>query len=285
MKKPMVFLVVAICIAILALVAFFSMRGGSSGAGKQIVIKFGHNYALDHPAEITAIHMKKRLAEKSGDRLVLQSYPSQQLGASRELMTGIMNNTVEMCVTSTFGTVEQQILSVELPYMFTSYGHVRAFQKSRYSGELLELLTKQNVKALGWWPVGFRNIGNNKREVATPADLRGLVIRAFENEMLTDTLKALGAEVTVMPFGEVYVAIQTGAVDGEENPFLNTYTMKFFEVQKYKTETRHLFNFDVIALSKRFWDGLSPADQKILAEVVAEGTAMYTDLVERITFS
>ncbi len=280
-KKPLAAVVIVLCVVALAALWAFSSRGGSAGAGKQIVIKFGHNYALDHPAELTANHMKKLLAEKSGGRLVLQSYPSAQLGASRELMTGIMNNTVEMCLTSTFGTVEQQILSVELPYMFTSYDHVRAFQKSPYSSELLGLLDKQNVKALGWWPVGFRNIGNSKREVRTPADLRGLVIRAFENEMLTDTLKALGAEVTVMPVGEVYVAIQTGAVDGEENPFLNTYTMKFFEVQKYKTETRHLFNWDVIALSKKFWDGLSDDDRTLLADVIEEGTAMYTDLVEK----
>lgn len=298
MKKNGLYIVAVLVIVVVGIVIAFSRRGGTGASGstaassgtaaapkaeapKQIVIKFGHNYALDHPAEITAQRMKTQLAEKSGGRLVLQTYPSAQLGASRELMTGIMNNTVEMCLTSTFGTVEQQILSVELPYMFKNYQHIRAFQASPQSGELLGLLSAQKVKALGWWPVGFRNIGNNKREVRTLADLKGLVIRAFENNMLTDTLTALGAQVTVMPVGEVYVAIQTGAVDGEENPFLNTYTMKFFEVQKYKTETRHLFNWDVIALSKTFWDGLSAEDQKIIAEVAAEGTAMYTDLVEK----
>lgn len=257
-----------------------SDSGQNNTSEEKIVIKFGHNYAIDHPAEIVAQHMKETLAERSNGRIVLETYPNQQLGASRELMTGIMNNTVEMCVTSTFGTVDERILSVEMPYLFKDMDHIRAFTKSEYSDALLEGLESQNVHACGWWPVGYRNIGNNKREIKTPDDLKGLTIRAFENEMLIDTLKALGANVTVLPFGEVYSAIQTGAIDGEENPYLNTYTQKFNEVEPYKTETRHLFNFDIVAFSKVFWDSLSAEDQALLEEVVAEGCEEYTTLVE-----
>ena len=253
---------------------------GEAAPAEQIVIKFGHNYAVDHPAEIVAQHMKEALAERSGGRIVLESYPAQQLGASRELMTGIMNNTVEMCVTSTFGTVDEHILSVEMPYLFKDMDHIRAFTASDYAKDLLQGLEAQNVHACGWWPVGYRNIGNNVREVKTPDDLKGLTIRAFENEMLIDTLEALGANVTVLPVGEVYSAIQTGAINGEENPYLNTYTMKFNEVEPYKTETRHLFNFDIVAFSKAFWDTLSAEDQALLEEVVAEGCEEYTSLVE-----
>lgn len=127
--------------------------------------------------------------------------------------------------------------------------------------------------------MGWRNIGNNKREVKSPADLKGLLIRAFDNEILIDTLKALGANTTVMNVSEVYVALQTGALDGEENPFLNTYTMSFFEIEKYKTETHHMMNFDVVAFNQKFWDSLSAEDQKLIDEVVAEGCDMYADLV------
>lgn len=246
----------------------------------QIVIRFGHNYSLDHPAEIVAQEMKKELAEKSGGRIVLESYPSAQLGASRELMTGIMNGTIEMCVTSTFGSIEDRIFSVEMPYLFKDMDHIRAFTGSEYSAELLGLLEEQNVHACGWWPVGYRNIGNSKHEVKTPADLKGLTIRAFENEMLIDTLTALGANVTVLPITETYTALQTGAIDGEENPYLNTYTMKFYEVAKYKTESHHLFNFDIVAFSKTFWDSLSAEDQALIEETVATGCERYTTLVE-----
>jgi tripartite ATP-independent transporter DctP family solute receptor len=247
----------------------------------EIVIKFGHLYALEHVAEITAQKMVADIAEKSNGRIAIESYPAMQLGGSRELMTGIMNNTLEMCVTSTFGTVEEKILMIEMPYLFKDFNHIRAFQKSQYATDLLAALDKQNVHAVGFWGVGFRNIGNSKREVKTPADLKGLTIRAFENKMLKSTLTAFGANVTVLPFAEVYVALQTGTIDGEENPYLNTYTQKFYEVAKYKTETRHMFNWDILALSKQFWDTLNSDDQKLITDVLNDGTDYYTDLVEQ----
>lgn len=279
--KSLLVLFLALCLMLCACAQPADNQGSDSkNANEKIVIRFGHNYALDHPAEIVAQQMKKELEERSNGRIILESYPSAQLGASRELMTGIMNGTIEMCVTSTFGTVEERILSVEMPYLFKDMDHIRAFTSSDYSAELLELLEKQNVHACGWWPVGYRNIGNTKHEVKTPEDLKGLTIRAFENEMLIDTLTALGANVTVLPIGEVYSAMQTGAIDGEENPYLNTYTMKFYEIAKYKTESRHLFNFDIVAFSKTFWDSLSEEDQKLIEEVVAAGCEQYTTLVE-----
>ena len=247
---------------------------------EEIVIKFGHNYSVDHPAEIVGQWMKEQLAERSGGRIVLETYPAGQLGTSNELMNSVMNGTIESCVTSTFGTVEKNIYTVELPYLFEDFDHVRAFMDSPESEELLSLLDEQGVHANAWWPVGWRNIGNIRHEVKTPEDLNGLLIRAFDNEILIDTLQALGANSTVMNVSEVYVGLQTGALDGEENPFLNTYTMSFFEIEKYKTESRHMMNFDVMAFNQGFWDSLSAEDQALIDEVSAEASAMYTDLVE-----
>lgn len=253
--------------------------GDSAPSGETVVIKFGHNYSVDHPAEIVGQWMGGQLAEKSGGRIVLETYPSGQLGTSNELMNSVTNGTIESCVTSTFGTLEKNIYTVELPYLFSGFDHVKKFMHSEESAQLLSLLDAKGVHANGWWPVGWRNIGNNKREVKSPADLKGLLIRAFDNEILIDTLKALGANTTVMNVSEVYVALQTGALDGEENPFLNTYTMSFFEIEKYKTETHHMMNFDVVAFNQKFWDSLSAEDQKLIDEVVSEGCDMYADLV------
>lgn len=252
---------------------------GEPVSGERIVIKFGHNYAVDHPAEIVGQWMAGQLADKSGGRIILETYPSGQLGTSNELMNSVTNGTIESCVTSTFGTIEKNIYTVELPYLFSDFNHVKKFMQSQESEQLLSLLDTKGVHANGWWPVGWRNIGNNKHEIKTPADLKGLLIRAFDNEILIDTLKALGANTTVMNVSEVYVALQTGALDGEENPFLNTYTMSFFEIEKFKAETHHMMNFDVVAFNGKFWDSLSPADQKLIDDVVAEGCGMYADLV------
>lgn len=203
-------------------------------SGETVVIKFGHNYSVDHPAEIVGQWMGGQLAEKSGGRIVLETYPSGQLGTSNELMNSVTNGTIESCVTSTFGTLEKNIYTVELPYLFSGFDHVKKFMHSEESAQLLSQLDAKGVHANGWWPVGWRNIGNNKREVKSPADLKGLLIRAFDNEILIDTLKALGANTTVMNVSEVYVALQTGALDGEENPFLNTYTMSFLKLRNTK---------------------------------------------------
>lgn len=256
-----------------------SEKETEAAQGDRIVIKFGHNYSVDHPAEIVGQWMSSQLLEKSGGRIVMETYPSGQLGTSNELMNSVTNGTIESCVTSTFGTLEKNIYTVELPYLFSDFGHVKKFMHSEESGMLLSMLDAKGVHANGWWPVGWRNIGNNKREIKNPADLKGLLIRAFDNEILIDTLKALGANTTVMNVSEVYVALQTGALDGEENPFLNTYTMSFFEIEKYKTETHHMMNFDVVAFNGKFWDSLSAEDQKLIDEVVAEGCDMYADLV------
>ena len=246
---------------------------------EKIVLKFGHNYAIEHPAEQAGQHMAKLISEKTNGRITIQTYPSQQLGASRELMTGLINGTVEMAITSTFGTIEQKILMIEMPYLFKDWDHVKKFRASEQADEILRLLDAQKVHAMGFWSVGFRSIGNRKVEVKNPSDLKGLLIRSFENKMLTDTLTALGVNVTVLPFGEVYVALQNGAIDGEENPFTNTYTMKFNEVEKYKTETRHMMNFDILAVSQKLWDSLSDADKKIVEEVAVAGTEKYNELI------
>jgi tripartite ATP-independent transporter DctP family solute receptor len=247
---------------------------------KNIKIRFGHVMPIDHPENLAAERMAKILNEKTQGRITLESYPASQLGGSRELMTSVINGTVEIVATSTFGTIEPQMLVVELPYLFKDFNHVKKFQKSPLSSQLLSKLDEKGVHGMGFWSVGFRNIGNNKRPVNEPKDLKGLLIRAFENEMLKDTLTALGANVTVLPYPEVYMALQTGTIDGEENPYVNTFTMKFHEGEKYKTETRHLHNFEIVAANKKWWDSLSPEDQKIISDAFAEATEYYMQLQE-----
>ena len=280
-KRQIVATVMALALSITSLVGATVVHANETEAasGDTITIRFGHNYAVDHPAEIVAQWMKEQLDEQSGGRIVLETYPSGQMGTSNELMNSVMNGTIESCVTSTFGTVDQSIYTVELPYFFKDFDHVKAFMDSEASETLLRNLDAKGVHANGWWPVGWRNIGNNKREITKPEDTKGLLIRAFDDEILIDTLTALGANTTVMNVSEVYVAIQNGALDGEENPFLNTYTMGFYEVEKYKTETHHMMNFDIVAFNQKFWDSLSAEDPEMIDAIVAEGCDMYTDLV------
>jgi len=245
---------------------------------KKVKFRFAHVMPIDHPEHEAAIRMANLLKEKTNGRITVEVYPASQLGGSRELMTSVINGTVEMVSTSTFGTINSNLLVVELPYLFKNFDHVSKFTKSEMSKQLLESLNGQGVHGMGFWTVGFRNIGNTKRLVEKPEDLKGLLIRAFENEMLKDTLNALGANVTVLPYPEVYMALQTGTIDGEENPYVNTYAMKFFEPEKYKTETRHLNNFEIVVSNIKWWDSLAEKDQEIIMETFNEATEFYMEL-------
>ncbi|MCM3759942.1 TRAP transporter substrate-binding protein [Alkalihalobacillus oceani] len=248
------------------------------GGGESIEFGFGHAMAPDHPEHLAAVRMGEILDEETEGRIKVNVYPSAQLGGSRELMTGVQNGSVEMVATSTFGTVDQQQLVVNLPYLFEDFDHINRFVNSDISTDLLARLQDHNVYGLGFWTVGFRNIGNRHHPLETPADLNGLLIRAFEDEMLKDTLEALGADVTVMPITEVYTALQTGAIDGEENPYVITATQKFQEGYDYKTETRHLNNFEIVAANLDWWNGLTEDDQEMILTAYSQATEYYNQL-------
>lgn len=245
---------------------------------EKVEFSFGHVMPIDHPEHIAATKFSEILAEKSNGRIKANIFPSSQLGGSRELMTSVMNGTIQMAATSTFGTIDKKLLAVEMPYIFRDFDHISEFTKSDVSTNLLSRLEDQKVHGMGFWTVGYRNVGNSKKPVHTPEDLKGLMIRAFENELLTDTLKALGANVTVLPYPEVYMALQTGTIDGEENPYVNTHAMKFFEGEKYKTETRHLNNFEIVGANLDWWNSLSSEDQEIISSSFAEATEYYMEL-------
>lgn len=252
----------------------------SAAAQQKVSFRFGHVMPVDHPEHIAAERMKTVIEEKSAGRISMQVFPSAQLGGSRELMTSLVAGSVDMVSTSTFGIIDQQVLIVELPYLFKDFAHVRTFTFSKNAAEVLAGLQKHGVHPFGFWTVGFRNVGNSKRPVTKPEDLKGLLIRAFEHKVLKDTLQALGANVTVLPYAEVYMALMTGTIQGEENPYVNTYTMKFHEVEKFKTETRHMNNFEIVAANAKWWNGLSKGDQQIINEAFADATDRYLKLQE-----
>jgi TRAP-type transport system periplasmic protein len=257
------------------------LADAAASDGKSYEISFGHVMPIDHPEHLAAVRFADTLNEKTDGRISVNVFPSSQLGGSRELMTSVMNGTIQIASTSTFGTVNEELLIVELPYLFTDFEHINRFVDSNSSEKLLSKLDDSRVHGMGFWPVGFRNIGNNQRVVRSPKDLDGLLIRAFENKMLTDTLDALGANVTVLPYPEVYMALQTGTVDGEENPYVNTYAMNFYEVEKYKTETRHIANFEIVAANLNWWNSLSQNDQDVIEESFDEATEYYIELQQR----
>jgi tripartite ATP-independent transporter DctP family solute receptor len=251
---------------------------GSSKPNAKVDIRFGYEATTDHPGHKAALKFAETLDKNTNGRIKVNLFPNSQLGAGNELMTSLMNGSIQMGATATFGTVEQKLLVTDMPYMFRDFDHISKFIHSDVSTKLLSVLDSHGVHGMGYWMVGFRNIGNNKHPVKTPEDLKGLLIRGFDNEMLKDTLGALGANVTIVPYPEVYMALRTGTINGEENPYVNTAAMKFYEAEKYKTETRHMNNFNIVATNLKWWNSLSKEDQDTITKAFLDATDYYMEL-------
>jgi TRAP-type transport system periplasmic protein len=244
-----------------------------------LAIRYGHIHDHNHPDHLAALRTAEVLSDLSDGRITMNVIGAGQLGGSREVMTLIQTGTIQMGNTSTFGVIEPTIFLLELPYLFRDRDHLLATLDSPTAQMVLDSLAQHSVIGLGLREVGFRHITNNRRPVYLPDDVRGLLLRAFEHEILKDTLAAFGASVNVMPLSEVYLALQTGLVDGQENPFLNIANSSLFEVQRYVSTTGHIHNFEVVAANAAWWNGLSEVDQEMVREAVSQGSVYHRELI------
>ncbi len=165
--------------------------------------------------------------------------------------------------TSLAGIVKEFGL-VDFPFAVANFAQADALLDGPLGQALIAKLPEKGLVALGYWDLGFRNVTNSKRPITKGEDLDGLKIRVIPNPVFLDTFKAFKANPVPMPFAELYGALESKAVDGQENPFAVILSNKFFEVQKYVSATNHVYAANIVLVSKRFWDKLSPAEQKIL---------------------
>jgi tripartite ATP-independent transporter DctP family solute receptor len=145
---------------------------------------------------------------------------------------------------------------------------------------LMAKLDEKGLHGLGYWDLGFRNLTNSKRPIAKADDIAGLKVRVIQSPIYIDLFNTLGANATPLPFPELYSALDQKAVDGQENPNTVILSSKFAEVQKYLTQTRHIYNPQALIISKKTWDGMSAEEQKIIGEAAAEAT-LYQRQVSR----
>jgi tripartite ATP-independent transporter DctP family solute receptor len=169
---------------------------------------------------------------------------------------------------------------VDFPFAVGNLSQSDALLDGPLGQALIARLPEKGLVALGYWDLGFRNVTNSRRPIARAEDLDGLKIRVIPNPVFLDTFKAFKANPVPMPFGELYGALESKAVDGQENPFSVILSNKFFEVQKYVSATNHVYAANIVLVSKRFWDKLSPAEQKILNDAANE-TRPYQRQVSR----
>jgi tripartite ATP-independent transporter DctP family solute receptor len=228
----------------------------------------------------------KRFAEvllaKSGGKMKVQEFPASQLGNELQQQSALQGGVQQMsapATTSLAGIVKEFGL-VDFPYSVTSFAQADALLDGPLGKTLIAKLPEKGLVALGYWDLGFRNVTNSKRPITKVEDMDGLKIRVIPNPVFMDTFKAFKANPLPMPFTELYPALDSKAVDGQENPFAVILSNKFFEVQKFVSATNHVYAANIILVSKKFWDELTPVEQKWMQEA-ADESRVYQRQVSR----
>jgi len=202
----------------------------------------------------------------------VQEYPSSQLGNELQQQAALQGGVQEMLVASTtsLAGVVKEFGVFDFPFLFGNARQADAMVDGPLGKLLGGKLAEKGVVVLGFFDLGFRNVTNGKRPVTKPEDLDGLKLRVIPNPVFLETFKTFKANPIPMPFAELYGALENKTVDGQENPFSVILSSKFYEVNKYVSATNHVYATNPVQVSKRFWDKLSPAEQKLLQDAAIE---------------
>jgi C4-dicarboxylate-binding protein DctP len=251
-----------------------------AAAQQPLIIKFSHVVAVDTPKGAASEYFAKRAGELTKGKVKVEVYPNSQLYKDKEEMEALQLGAVQMLAPSLakFGPLGVKEFEVfDLPFIFDDYAALHKITQGPVGKQLLDKLDAKGIKGLAYWDNGFKSFSANK-PIRTPADMKGLKMRIQSSKVLEEQIRALGGLPQVMAFSEVYQALQTGVVDGTENPISNLYTQKMHEVQKYLTLTEHGYLGYAVIVNKKFWDGL-PADIRgQLEQAMTEAT----DLANKI---
>lgn len=235
-------------------------------------IKFGHLNNTDHPVSFGVKRFAELLAAKTGGKFKVQEYPSNTLGNELQQQSALQGGVQEMSApsTSSLAGIVKEFGLVDFPFAVSTFEQADALLDGPLGKALIDKLPEKGLVALGYWDLGFRNVTNSRRPITKAEDLQGLKLRVIPNPVFLDSFKAFGANPVPMPFAELYGALESKAVDGQENPFAVILSNKFYEVNKYVSATNHVYAANILLVSKRFWDKLSPAEQKIMHEAANE---------------
>jgi C4-dicarboxylate-binding protein DctP len=245
-----------------------------------IVIKFSHVVALDTPKGKAADFFAKRAAELTKGRVKVEVYPNSQLYKDKEEMEALQLGSVQMLAPSLskfapLGVKEFEVF--DLPFIFDGYPELHRVTNGPIGRNLLNKLDAHGIHGLAYWDNGFKVMSAN-RPLKNVEDYKGLKMRIQSSKVLDAEMRSIGALPQVLAFSETYQALQTGVVDGTENPPSNLYTQKMHEVQKHLSVTNHGYLGYAVVVNKKFWDGL-PADiRAALSKAIAESTKVADDV-------
>jgi tripartite ATP-independent transporter DctP family solute receptor len=245
-----------------------------------VKLTLGHGAAPGNPRHEAALKFAELVKAGTGGRVEVQVAPSAQLGDDAAMVTALRTGALDLSANSqgaVAGAVPEYA-AYGMPFLFSTPAQAFKLLDGPLGKELADKSAEKGLIVLGYWDNGIRHMTNSKRPITKVDDMKGLKMRTPPDAVLVDIMQALGAEAQQIKFAELYVALQQGVVDGQENPLVNIHASKLYEVQKHLALTSHMFQMTPLLMSKRSWDRLSEADRKAVNSAAAEASALQRKL-------
>jgi TRAP-type transport system periplasmic protein len=269
--------------AFLLFIAAMLVQG--EAAAQATELKLGHVGEPGSLFQISADEYAKRVNEKLAGKVKIVTYGSSQLGGDKEMIQKLKLGTIDMALPSTVMTSEVDLFGIfELPYIVKDRAHMARIEKEVFWPALAPETEKKGLKVLAVWENGYRHITNNKKPVKVPEDLKGFKLRVPEGKWRVRMFQEYGANPSPMKFSELFTALQTGVMDGQENPFTQIYSAKLQEVQKYLSLSGHVYTPAYLMVGSRKYATLPPDVRKVLEDTARETQAfVYATAVKQET--
>lgn len=235
---------------------------------KPRLIRFGYGLNEESVQGRAARYLAQELEKISGGKLKMKTFGSANLGSDEQMQGALAGGVQEMMVGSTapLAGMVKEFGVFDLPFLFNSEKEADAVLDGQLGQDLLKKLEAKGLVGLVYWENGFRNMTNSKRPIVRAEDMQGIKLRVMQNQIALGVFNTLGANAVPMPFSELFTALETRTVDGQENPITTIQSSKFYEVQPYLTITRHVYTPWVVLASKKWWDKLSPDEQRLVRQ-------------------
>lgn len=260
---------------------------GDEPMGPDITIKIGYSTNEEDPRGLASAMLKELVEERTNGTVIIEIYPAGQLGGDAALIEAMAldSGTVDLIITdaSNFATYEPKMGISALPFLFAGFEEAWAFMDSDIVADVEELMLDHNIRVLGHYCNGFRCVTTSTDPVESPDDMKGLLIRTPENPVIMATMRALGANPQPLAFSELYMALQQGTYDAQENPVPVIYNNKLYEVQKGLSLTNHIYSGMCVAVSDSLWQQMSAEQQEILADAIKETEAFNRETNRNMT--
>lgn len=257
-------------------------KGGRAGAQTVRALRFGHVQPPDGEVNRGIIRAAEALREFSGGRMRIDNFPASQLGGEREMLTQVGSGTLDMCITGpgVLGSWVRPISILEAPFVGRDFAHkLKMFEHPAVQASFRQLAESRSMRALDPFYYGTRHMTTRDKAIRVPDDLRGLKMRVPEAPLFLDMMRAFGAAPTPMSLGEVYLSLQTGVIDGQENPLPTIAANKFMEVQRFINLTGHILVPLVPVVANQTWTAMPEADRELLRRAMREGIKVSDELL------